>query len=297
MVNPTAIEKTRQGKRFVTERLYERFVVNEPFQATDTEIADRFRVPKQDVRNARVDLVDVGSLQHNRSVPPGSKTPAGRWLLTDPKGTALAKLEHRWRDDDKHTAELMAKKNASKGVRYGPRHKNGHVNGIGDATPAHPVVPDVLVASSGPEPVKPLAYLAPDRKDEAGALIEASRQYARTNRELDAKVKEMEALTGTPVDRVALGKLFRVPHDHSLLIVSKVMPYVEQLERANARLTDQNNDLREKAASVTDLHTQVSRLREQNQRLIAETTALRNAQHARTEVKREPVPNAPAPDA
>lgn len=297
MTNPGAIEKARQGKRNVTERLYDRFVVNEAFTASDGDLADRFKMPKQDVRNARNDLAAVGSLTHVRAAASGHGKIGwtNTWTLVDPKGTALAKLEHRWRDDDKRTADLMSKSNPAKGVHKN-RPMNGHLNG---ATVAHPVLPDVLVASSGPQSVKPLAALASERYDEPRAMIEAARQYATTQKELDAKVKEMEALTGKTVDRVALGKLFQVHHDHALLIVSKVMPYVEGLERQLARAQDSNADLRTKIEEMPGLRDQARRLSDSNQRLIAERTALQNQLNNRTEVapRRESAPNAPAPDA
>jgi hypothetical protein len=288
MSNPKAIEASRHRKRRALERVFDRYVVDEPFVTTDTELTDRVGggVVKQDIRNLRYDLegLDPPALRTRAVYGPG-KAPTRKveWTLLSPKTVALARLEAKWKADDAHTAELMRQPNPSKGRKKAataPTANTGWSNGAGqlntgDATPDHPVVPDELVASSGPQAPKPLAPLAPARHDEPRALVEAARQYAAVNNQLDSKVKELEAL-GVTVDRVQLAKAIKAPHDHVLLVVSKVLPYVEQLERQVDRLTTQVTDQREKLTGLPELQHRVNRLSEQNQRLVSENTGLRD---------------------
>jgi hypothetical protein len=293
--NTAAIEKARQGKRRAIEKLYGLITLHEPYVTSDPDLADRLRLPKQDVQNARQDLVTIEALTIRKMMKtPNTKHPgwATEWTLVTPVTVALARLEAKWRKDDEHTHELLRVKNPLKASS--PRAKaaraaaaaNGWTNGaapaaLEGATIDHPVLPDVLVASAGPEPsLKPLASLSGARMDEPRALIEAARQYHTTNSQLDQKIKELEAM-GVTVDRVALGKAIKAPHDHQLLVVSKVLPYVDGLERQNERLTAQAADLRDKVANLPELNQRLSRLHSQNERLGAENTEMRKQLHER----------------
>jgi hypothetical protein len=272
--------------------------LHEPTVTTDPELAERFRIPKQDVQNARYDLVEIGSLKTARipSHGPGRKPPKTEWTLETPLEVTKARMEAKWRKDDQRTADLMHAPSPQKG-RKRREPGEGWTNGtqamaLGNATPDHPVVPDVLVASAGPEAVKPLAQpLAGARYDEPRALVEAARQYHTTQRQFDDKVKELEAL-GLTVDRAQLAKAIKTPHDHALLIVSKVLPYVESLERTVERLTAQNNDLREKASRTSEVEATNARLSAQNQRLVSELQNYRSHSNGRAQ---EPAPKGDAP--
>ena len=287
MSNPIMIKKSRDGKLHAMERVYGLLTLHEPYTTSDTELADRLRLPKQDVRNLRYDLeaIEAVTIKKQAGGRSGFKSV---WTLTTPLTVARARLEAKWKKDDVHTIELLRVPNPKKASRGAfhtvkPSATTGWTNGAGieGATPDHPVLPDVLVASAGPEPVvKPLAAISPARRDEAGALVEAARQYATVNDQLDQKIKELEAL-GMVVDRPALAKAIKAPHDHQLLIVSKVIPFIDGLERQVERLTNQNNDLREKVANLPELTQRVSRLHAQNERLVAENTTMRAQLHDR----------------
>lgn len=293
MSNPIAIEKSRDGKRRAVERLYAYLTLHEATATADGDLAERFHLPKQDVRNLRYDLVEIGSLRTVRQAA-GKQGSKVVWTLVEPENVTKARLEAKWRRDDARTAELLRQPNASKASHR--RDRGGNGPDLGGATPDHPVVPDALVASSGPEASKPLAQpLTGARYDEPRAMIEAARQYHDVNKQLDAKVKELEAL-GMTVDRTALAKAIKAPHDHVLLVVSKVLPYVEGLERANERLTQQNTDLREKAARVTEAERDNGRLSDQNRRLVSEIQALRATAHNNGR-SAEPAPKGDAPSA
>jgi hypothetical protein len=297
MSNPVAIEASRNGKRRAIEKVYEYMTLHEGKATSDGDLAERFRIPKQDIRNLRYDLVEIGSLKLTTVLTSGSRGIAGKkieWTLIEPLNVSKARLEAKWRKDDQHTADLLRKPNPSKAGRRKRAPGEGWTNGaqatLGDATPDHPVVPDQLVASAGPEASKPLAQsLASARYDEPRALVEAARQYATVNKQLDDKVKELEAL-GMNVDRSQLAKAIKAPHDHQLLVVSKVMPYIEGLERRVERLEAQNVDLREKAGRTAEVEQINTRLSEQNRRLVSEL------QGYRTNGKAAPAP-APKGDA
>lgn len=293
MTNPAVIQAYRDRITKAVEKVWDTLTVEEPFVTTDTDLGARVRLPKADIRAMREAVValEPPALRTRKiSEPrPGRRGPgiATEWTITTPVNVTKARLAATWRKADEHTAELMSAPNPLKGNRRGrprkatPAPGSGWTNGstlagldIGRATPDHPVVPDTLVASAGPEPVRAMAAVGPGRKDEAQALIEAARQYANVNRELDKKVKELEDL-GMTVDRQALAKAIKAPHDHRLLIVSSVLPYIEQIERQVDRLTTQNEDLRTKNASLPDLTLRVNRLHESNTRLVSENAQLR----------------------
>lgn len=291
MSNPVAIEAARNGKRRAIEKVYDYLTLHEAKATTDGDLADRLRIPKQDVRNLRYDLVEIGSLRVERQPQHGHGRVGAlmAWTLVEPLQVSKARLDAKWRKDDARTAELMRKPNPAKA-----RKATSDAPSIGAATPEHPVAPDVLVASAGPQPTPALQpSLSSARFDEPRALIEAARQYANVNGELDKKIKELEGL-GMVVDRGALAKAIKAPHDHQLLIVSKVLPYVTGLERQVERLSQQNVDLREKASTLQDVQRTNERLSEQNKRLVSELTQERTRNSNRTNGA-EPAAARPAP--
>lgn len=292
MVNPTAIEQAREGKRKALAKLYAVMVVHEARETTDGDMAHLLDVPKQDLRNLRGDLTEVGSL-HLRRIPKGRKGLIPEWVLVDSVDIARQKLNAKWQADDRQTVERVAQIQHTAKV-------NRDLNG---ATPDHPVVPSALVVSSGPDAPPPMAALGSERHDEPRALVEAARQFANLHLQVDRKVKELEAL-GISVDRERLTKAVRLPNDPRLVAVAEALPYIERLERANERLASQNDDLRGKARDLPEVQRQIARLRDQNQHLIADNTALRNQQSERAEVRpqkkhnghvKPEAPKAPAP--
>lgn len=297
MSNPFATEKAREGKRHAVEKIYGYMTLHEPTATTDGDLAERFRIPKQDVRNTRFDLIEVGSLKVATVIAQGSRGVAGRkieWTLVEPINVTKARLEAKWRKDDERTSALMHAPNKAKAANRRDRGGTPAAD-LGGATPSHPIVPDELVASAGPEPSKPLAQpLAGAKHDEPRALVEAARQYAAVNRQLDDKVKELEAL-GVSVDRAQLAKAIKAPHDHVLLVVSKVMPYIEGLERTNERLIQQNENLREKASRTTEVEANNVRLSEQNRRLVSELQTYRAQGHVNGKAPEAAAPKADAP--
>lgn len=123
-----------------------------------------------------------------------------------------------------------------------------------------------------PEPEKPFAVIAPLRKSEPKALIEAARQYQHrweVGRQ-HAQALYAEGLIGN-VNEFLRG--LDLAQDSELETVAKVIPLIEEFEKTITNLEKFQQPLREKAARVEPLEREIRMLKEQNVRLIAGRTA------------------------
>lgn len=313
MVNTAAIEAKRQGMRRALDAVYEVLTVNVPTATSDGELSDLAKVPKQDVANLRVDLTTTGALQHYRARD--GKLTRSKWMLVDTKDVAGNKLKRRWEKLDRQTAERLQAMGEDNRQRFTGRRREGgrgangvgarllprglepsHVSSTNGATPDHPVVPPVLVASSGPQaPTQLAAGLTGERKDEPLALVEAARRYGSLYAEVDDKIRELEKL-GVKVDREKIAKSMTLPQDSRLAAVALVVPYIDNLERQNERLRGQIAHQTEKLAGLPDLQRNHDRLKESNVRLLAEKNDLLNRLNERVQ-ERQPAPKDVAPSA
>lgn len=285
MVNPSAIEKSRQGKRRALDALYGSRELDTPWTQTETRLGEQLGIPKQDIRNLRLDLVSVRSLR-TRMTSIGQQR-ALEWTLVDPKEVARGKLVAMWAKQDETTANLMK-------LRRG-KNRPADAPPLSYSPPAESSAtvakPDETVYTAGEiTPHKPLASLGSERYDEPRALVEAARQYAGLHREVERRVKELEGL-GISVNRDTLTKTFQLPKDVRLASVAEALPYVEHLERSTERLGNQVADLREKLGNLPELQTRISRLAAQNERLVAEKVAL----EARLRDRPSSMPTPPRP--
>lgn len=130
---------------------------------------------------------------------------------------------------------------------------------------------DETVAIAGPDPVSVMERLAPARKDEGLALIEAARQYQNRNQAVIDSFKALEDL-GIAVDREKAMKAVKLPRDERLEAVSDVLDYIAQLERENARLTRYSDDRRLLLSQIAELRGENERLKAANRRM-SETKA------------------------
>lgn len=284
MTNPAAIHRARQDVLHVLEGLQPVLVVNEPYLTTDGDLAKLIGQEKIAVRRTRELLVEVAVLRTRRVVPEGQSRPVTaktEWTLSRPLGEAKGRLTVKWQRDDAHTHELMSQPNPAKGrKRRAPAATESmHLNGNGAYTNAtvsaanHPE--SELVHVSGPDAPAPLASLAPERKDDPGALVEAARQYANLHTQVERKLKELEGM-GIHVEWEKVAKAVQLPSDPRLQAVADALPYIERLERVNERLTAQAEALREKANLSDGLMRENARLKDQVARLVAERVALRD---------------------
>jgi uncharacterized protein involved in exopolysaccharide biosynthesis len=246
----------------------------------------------------RLDLEAVGSLRTKRMAVGNRMGVASEWTLVDPLDVARTKLEARWANDDKVTAERLARvarDNAQRqtGQPKANGHTNGHTNGIAQVRQASM---SELVHVTGTDAPRPMASLSPERYDEPRALVEAARQYAGLHRQVDTKIKELEAL-GITVDRDKLGKAVALPADPRLSAVAQAMPYIEALERQVERFSAQVADYKTKVGNLPELQSRLNRLHMQNERLVAEKVSLQaelsEARGAIREQRRPPTPVGP----
>jgi hypothetical protein len=215
------------------------------------------------MRNLRIDL-EGGQGHRTRRIRWAALDSLTEWTLSS-RWARQKMLDVKWAEDDKLTQERVRNIQATAAQNKAKAHTNG-------ATPAHPVVPDQLVHATGPESPLPMKSLAGERFDPPRALVEAARQFAGLNREIEGKIKELEAM-GVHVDREKMAKAVSMPADPRLTAVAEAMPYIEQLERQVSRLTNQNDDYRAKVANQPQIQADISRLRNANERLVGENTA------------------------
>ena len=280
MVNPRQIKLRQDATLEALAKACELLVVNEPYEATDPAMAATLGVPKDRVRDLRVELEQVGGLRTERRVEvvrSGSGVSAhGRaqmrtaWILLVRRDEAERRLRAKYAEDDRVTAERSAAMFASLAERSRgkPRpRKDKPGNGIHTRPASLAELETVHIA--GPDPRPPLAALAPERRDEAEALVAAARQYAGIRHAVEAKIAELEAL-GVTVDRAAVAKAIRLPSEPALAAVADALPYIDRLERHAARLAESNTDLRAKLANMPALLNENQRLKDQVGRMVRE---------------------------
>ena len=147
-------------------------------------------------------------------------------------------------------------------------------------------------AIAGPEPVSPMAALAPMRKSEPEALIEAARQYVNRSTAVQRHVEELRAL-GVEVDVDMVMKGIKLTSDPVLDAIAQILPVLDRWERRAmegkrdvAALRDELADLRK---TIDPLRDATASLKAANKRLSERNVALtaaRSGSLAFTEVNR-----------
>lgn len=137
------------------------------------------------------------------------------------------------------------------------------VTHIKDERVAIATKPDEEVrAIAGPDRPSPFATLAPLRKDEPGALVEAARQYASRSGRIHDQIDKLMATAkelGITLNPDMLAGGVQLETDERLESISLVLPYIDKLEARVVRLTAELTEMRGKG----DLET----LRNENRRL------------------------------
>jgi hypothetical protein len=133
-------------------------------------------------------------------------------------------------------------------------------------------VEDETVAIVGDDKPEPLAALAPARKDEGLALIEAARQYRRRDQGVIEHLDAIEAL-GIKVDRAAALGAIELTRDERLEAVGDVLDYIDQIERENARSARWHDERKALLAENATLRGENDRLTRANRRM-AESRAV-----------------------
>jgi len=138
---------------------------------------------------------------------------------------------------------------------------------------------DVLRASAGPEPEPTMRLVTrPAMKDEEAALVEAARQYSTRHEAVFAKFSELEAM-GITIDREKAMKAVKLERDDELEGVSKVLPYIDRLERNLDRALANSNTVRDDAkelrAELAKVQNDLKNERAANHRLAEKLTKVR----------------------
>ena len=107
-------------------------------------------------------------------------------------------------------------------------------------------------AIAGPEPEKPFDVLAPLRKDEPAALIEAAKQYANRWSDVENKYQELIRM-GIQVDKEVFLRSIKMPRNEFLETLTLVLPIITDLQTNNEKLLRQLNDARDKTKDYLEL--------------------------------------------
>ena len=126
----------------------------------------------------------------------------------------------------------------------------------------------------GPDAPNQFEVLRPYRRvvAEPYALVEAARQYANRTNTMSSKIDALLAQArelGMTVDEATLRGSVVFDSDDRLDVVVLVLPYIDQLEAATARLIGQVEGLKEQITELNKARMEITALRGQNERLIA----------------------------
>jgi hypothetical protein len=116
--------------------------------------------------------------------------------------------------------------------------------------------------------LRSLDALAPLRKSEPRAFVEAARQYL-ARWEIAEKHAKALVEAGLAKDTDIILEALNLKEDNEFEAVAKVLPYIDELERQITHLEKSMAAVRDKAAKVTDLEVQIRKLHDQNTRLIS----------------------------
>lgn len=240
----------------------------------DADIGAPIDLAREQIREHRHLYTHLGLMQSRTSYTGGRKHVL--WQLLVDEAEAYKRLDAHFAAGGKWnvTPEAEPKGNPSlKPART--TTVRGTLQGHGALPPlGHSArVPDETVAIVGPDPVQPLAALAPARKDEGKALVEAARQYQSRSDAVIEHLKAIEAL-GIKVDRVAAMGAIELGRDERLENVSDVLDYVTELEAKNAKLERQIASLNMERRDLLGKVTELDSLRAANRRLSERNTTL-----------------------
>lgn len=108
--------------------------------------------------------------------------------------------------------------------------------------------------------------------DEAGALIEAARQYLRRTDTIGSQIDSLEKTAkdlGVRFDREAIMASFTLHPDERLEIVADLLPYIDKLEGKVETIKQQMEGLREKGRQYDELKRNYDRLKTLHDQTIA----------------------------
>lgn len=272
------VAKQRDRKR-VLDALYQRLVVGEEVRQMKAELfASALGMPAPRIGERIKEIAHLGIL--NRRLEMGSYgngMSMGRhfhWTLMVPKDEAVARLIQLDADE-----QAQARENYAQGFEK-QRETRRKANGA-EHTEAKPVERlgitvregEPVEAIVGPEPPAPLADLRQYRKNESFALVEAARQYAERHTKVGSSIEDLIAQAkayGVTIDIDTVRQAVQFERDERLEDVGLVLPYVDELERAVSRLTNERTELYKKIADLNAAKVENTKLKAQVDRMIAQ---------------------------
>ena len=248
--------------------------VGEPEVVITKQIAELGGVSSKDINQAKRLLESIGSLETTMYRNPKKGITTLTYLLKDQPETVVSKIAQL-----PHTsyAQWLATEGGEKyRIERGlvkpfiGKVENGLVSPFGAAAPTVLIV-DVPLApevEERPEPIKDLKALAPLRKSESRAYVEATRQYlARWD---VAKSHARSLFDAGLIDDVStfLASL-KVERRQDMEAVAQVIPYIDELERTISNMEKASETYRVRASQLDVAEITIRKLREQNSRLLA----------------------------
>lgn len=269
----TQIKRKHTKRREVLDRIYDVLDVGVEARMVTCEMFASPGIGRHTVAEYSRAFENMGILTRRYEYLTHGKEHVGKrwhWTLRKTHAEALAILD-KLDAAELTTADLnFAKAMAEKTTR--PRRITEQQADVVAVRIEHDEPVEAIV---GPDSPNPFDVLRPYRRvvSEPYALVEAARQYRDRSTKMDGGIKDLldqAAELGLKVDEEALrAAISPIERDDRLETIALVLPYIDQLEAATARLLGQVDGLKVQVTELNKLRMDVTALRSQNQRLIA----------------------------
>lgn len=257
-------------QRAVVLGLYQLFEVNKEYDTSIEKVTQALDAKRGDVEKASATATKVGLLtRETRAL--GQRDIHSYWKLVMPKEGAIRALDAYWQDEEEE--RLASHRGGEREVVIRER--------VAAALQEKVVVTEApaengTAAIAGPDAPSPFADLAPLRKDEPAALVEAARQYQnRSKLVAEAQERFMAVLSdaGVSIDPSTINVTYE--RDERLETIALVLPRITELEGRVERLTKERNEVKSRNDEYRIMKETISKQRQQIDRLIAERDTLR----------------------
>lgn len=270
----TQIKRKHTKRREVLDRIYDVLDVGVEARMVTCEMFASPGIGRHTVAEYSRTFESLGILDRRYEYLTHGKEHIGKrwhWTLRKTHAEAIAILDKCDAEElaaaDRNFAEAMIEKKTTRRQRITEQQADVVAVRIEHDEPVEAIV--------GPDSPNPFDVLRPYRRvvSEPYALVEAARQYRDRSTKMDGGIKDLldqAAELGLKVDEEALrAAISPIERDDRLETIALVLPYIDQLEAATARLLGQVDGLKVQVTELNKLRMDVTALRSQNQRLIA----------------------------
>lgn len=247
---------------------------NDSLDTNYRDLADALETPAGSLLRIKGDFVEAGVVVIRNGQKPSRKTGhnsgggrASWWSMPHDVATSKAMLEDYWWKNDPKNKRTTSARVVATSVIEAP---------AAEARQAFEVPIPVAVRKENGEEIEAIAGpdVKPDWKEQLStykrtqledeALVEAAKQYHDRMKILRTKLDELAAL-GVHINPDSI----QYDVDDRLEAISSVVPYIRGLENKLAILRSQLADATSKMGELRKYQNEATKLREQNQRLIA----------------------------